>query len=252
MDTTSTTQETAYMPIAKETSTRLVKFGYNFEAIPRQVVEQITNPVALAYYAYLLTRPGDWVVRRSQLMQHFGIGRDRHDAAMRQLKEVGVAWVQSDRGKDGKFGDQKLMVGAIPVDDLPSPEVGKPAIREKPPTGKPAKRENTPLKDIQIVKDIQTTKDIQIAGWPEWLEYRAEIKKKMTPATVKKQVALLGKHPPEIQQAIINQSITQGWTGLFELNPKDMPKQSIMEKANQNTLDYISRNYPSGAIAHDK
>ena len=54
-----------------------------------------------------------------------------------------------------------------------------------------------------------------IRGWDDWVDYRKEIKKKMTPATIKKQVALLEQYSPEDQFLIITQSITNGWTGLF-------------------------------------
>lgn len=58
--------------------------------------------------------------------------------------------------------------------------------------------------------------DFSIA-WNEWLQFRTELKKKITPSTAKKQLKFLGARA-EIQAiAILNQSITNGWTGLFEL-----------------------------------
>ncbi len=62
--------------------------------------------------------------------------------------------------------------------------------------------------------------NISIAGWDEWVAYRAEIKKKMSPSTIKKQVKFLEQKPPAEQQAIIDQSIQNGWTGLFNLKEK--------------------------------
>lgn len=56
-----------------------------------------------------------------------------------------------------------------------------------------------------------------LTAWEEWEKHRVEIKKKLTPSTAKKQIQFLGgRAGPEII-AIINQSITNGWTGLFEL-----------------------------------
>lgn len=56
-----------------------------------------------------------------------------------------------------------------------------------------------------------------LVAWMEWEKHRVEIKKKLTPSTAKKQIQFLrGRGDPEII-AIINQSITNGWTGLFEL-----------------------------------
>lgn len=54
-------------------------------------------------------------------------------------------------------------------------------------------------------------------SWNSWVQHRIELKKKLTPSTIKKQIQFLGgRAGPEII-AIIDQSITNGWTGLFEL-----------------------------------
>jgi hypothetical protein len=56
-----------------------------------------------------------------------------------------------------------------------------------------------------------------LKAWDEWIQYQKEKKRKLTPTTVKKQVQFLGgRGDPEIIQ-IINNSITNGWVGLFEL-----------------------------------
>ena len=222
------------MPIKKETSSRLVKFGYNFESVPRQIVEQITNPDALAYYVYLLTRPDNWVVRRNHLREHFnGLSLARHNAAMRVLRGMGLVWTQTEKRVDGTFSENIIMCGAIPVDDLPSPKVQIADHRENPSIGKTGDTVNRPLKDRHINKDIQIKdKDIQIRGWGEWVEYRKEIKKKMTPATIKKQVKFLEAFDPKTQQAIINQSIQNGWAGLFELKEQNhgKPKRGAIKE----------------------
>lgn len=69
---------------------------------------------------------------------------------------------------------------------------------------------NTPI-DTPIV--------INASAWAEWIEYRKQAKKKMTPATVKRQQAFLAGYTKTIQQQIIDASIQNGWTGLFE--PKE-------------------------------
>lgn len=54
-------------------------------------------------------------------------------------------------------------------------------------------------------------------AWLEWEQYRKEKKQKLTPSTAKKQIQFLGARADSEAIAIINQSITNGWTGLFEL-----------------------------------
>jgi hypothetical protein len=58
---------------------------------------------------------------------------------------------------------------------------------------------------------------IDISVWQEWVKHRKEKKQKLTPTTIKKQFQQLVKFHNEGQDvnAIIEQSITNGWTGLF-------------------------------------
>jgi len=66
------------------------------------------------------------------------------------------------------------------------------------------------------VPDLFFGEDVQ-AAWVEWEQYKKEKKQKLTPSTAKKQMAFLGGRAGPEAIAIINQSITNGWTGLFEL-----------------------------------
>jgi len=71
---------------------------------------------------------------------------------------------------------------------------------------------------------IDTPTSIYKAAWDEWVAYRKEMKKKMTPRTVKMQQTLLSRYDFETQERIINQSIQNGWTGLFE--PKQQKRKA--------------------------
>lgn len=49
--------------------------------------------------------------------------------------------------------------------------------------------------------------------WADWCQHRKEIRKPLTATTCAKQAkTLAGHHAPD---AVINQSISNGWTGLF-------------------------------------
>jgi len=54
-------------------------------------------------------------------------------------------------------------------------------------------------------------------AWIEWDKFRSEIKHKLTPTTIERQLADLSKYPVKIAIAMIDQSITKGWQGLFPL-----------------------------------
>ena len=58
-----------------------------------------------------------------------------------------------------------------------------------------------------------------LAAWKDWEKYRREKRQTLKPTTVKKQLDFLASLGPERAVKSINQSIMQGWTGLFE--PKE-------------------------------
>lgn len=74
-------------------------------------------------------------------------------------------------------------------------------------------------------------------AWEEWIKYRKEIKKSLTPLTVKKQIDFLSKHKKD-HVAIINRSIEKGWRGLYALiqvtsNSGTSDKAKAFEKLKQ-------------------
>jgi hypothetical protein len=62
-------------------------------------------------------------------------------------------------------------------------------------------------------------------AWKSWTLYRKEIRKKMTVRTVELQWKLLRKYSKEDQEEIINTSIRNGWTGLFEKSERSNNNQ---------------------------
>ena len=138
------------MPIVKETSARLVKERVPYELISREVVQSITNPTALAIYTYLLTLPEHWIVRRQHLLEHFdGLGRERYDTAMKQLKSLGVLWVSETRDGTGKFLDRVIVVETVP-------KVGKPTIGENLPQGNPQVGKTDHIEIPTVIRDTDT------------------------------------------------------------------------------------------------
>lgn len=83
--------------------------------------------------------------------------------------------------------------------------------------------------------------DLKIA-YAEWIQYRKELGKKITPSTAKKQIRFLGGRDPAVSVAIINQSISNGWTGLFELKQNGTTKTSKQEQSTA-TAEYLAKHY---------
>lgn len=63
--------------------------------------------------------------------------------------------------------------------------------------------------------------------WNNWIEYRKETKHKLTPSTIKSQLKMLEKFGSNIGSEMINQSIQNGWQGIFELRANGNNGKSI-------------------------
>lgn len=74
-------------------------------------------------------------------------------------------------------------------------------------------------------------------AWNEWVGYRKEIKKRMTPFTVRLQLSKLAVLTEPEAIAIIEKSISNGWIGLiFDKGPTFEKKQSAETDAKGNPL----------------
>lgn len=69
---------------------------------------------------------------------------------------------------------------------------------------------------------------LNIETWESWVAYRKEIRKKLTITTIKRQLAMLEKNKDN-HVAIIEKSIQNGWTGLFEIKDSKKPTQNKIE-----------------------
>lgn len=75
---------------------------------------------------------------------------------------------------------------------------------------------------------FQGDEELQNA-WLEWEQHRKEKKQKLTPLSVKKQLKFLtGRSKAEII-AIIDQSIMNGYQGLFELKKPLQPQMKVIK-----------------------
>jgi hypothetical protein len=91
------------------------------------------------------------------------------------------------------------------------------------------KREETPpppkgggLFSEDLPEELDTQEFRQ--AWQEWQQFRKDIKKKLTPLTVKKQLKQLAGYGPAGAVASVNRSIANGWQGLFEPPPGAAPR----------------------------
>lgn len=83
---------------------------------------------------------------------------------------------------------------------------------------------------------------IDVTAWLQWDKYRKEIKKKLTSSTIKKQIQFLEKNKDQ-HVDIIEQSIQNGWTGLFELDNKISHKQKIKLNSFMDMKKHLEEKY---------
>ncbi|WP_256675201.1 helix-turn-helix domain-containing protein [Pseudomonas sp. DE0157] len=73
----------------------------------------------------------------------------------------------------------------------------------------PAAPKKAPKFDPMTAKPANVSDSV----WADWCQHRKEIGKRMTKTSCERQAAQLAKH--HAPEAVINQSISNGWTGLF-------------------------------------
>lgn len=69
---------------------------------------------ALAIWAYLLSKPERWVVRKANIMDALGVGRVRYDAAMTLLHRAGLVYLVADQDERGHMLGRRLVVTDTP------------------------------------------------------------------------------------------------------------------------------------------
>lgn len=80
------------------------------------------------------------------------------------------------------------------------------------------------------MQEALATPGLNTAAFQRWVEYRTEIRKPLKPTSLKAAAAELAKHTGQ-QSAVVQQSIANGWQGLFALKtqngrpPPEPPKE---------------------------
>lgn len=193
------------------------------------VLQNLNNAEALGVWCYLSSLPPDWVVSKEQLRNHFGIGRDKLDKIITHLRKKNLLIVQGIKDINGKFTHWSIHVlsGTEFIKDSQSTE--KPytgsQYTEKPPTGKPHQWKTATTKEIKKKENKEQQKEILVL--PEWLDrndwddykqHRKDIKKPLNKSAENRALAKLTrmKKAGHDVRDILNESIINGWSGLFE------------------------------------
>jgi len=135
-------------------------------------------------------------------------------------------------GKAGGIAKAKQMSSKL-LSKTPSKTLAK-TWQKSAPSPSPSPLKEKPLAPdgaggFEIPQSLNIPEFITV--WTEWVRYRIETKHKLSKSTAVKQLKMLATHPPETAAAMLNQSITQGWQGIFELkqgsNGKAPPRSFV-------------------------
>lgn len=116
---------------------------------------------------------------------------------------------------NGKFANNNADAVGVSVTEIPQSKVNESKVNEK---------------KLKVVApgapDIPFDGDV-LVSWNEWMEHLKQKKKKPTPLAIQKQIKFLGGRPRDEIIAIINQSITNNYQGLFELKNYVRVKEAV-------------------------
>lgn len=179
---------------------------------------------------FLLGKPDHWAVSVTHLRNETAksskpTGRDGVYGLLQELIAAGYVERRQDRGESGLLGETHYVVSETPLPALPYPVEPLPAqpypanptlvsidgeqgLKKRARTEKPSPAKVARFDPIQVCPA-----NVSPDTWADWCQHRKEIRKPLTATTCAKQAkTLAGHHAPD---AVINQSISNGWTGLF-------------------------------------
>lgn len=185
---------------------------------------------------FLLGKPDHWAVSVTHLRNETSksskpTGRDGVYGLLQELITAGYVQRRQDRLGSGLLGETHYFVSESPLPSLPytaaplpaqpypaNPTLvsteGKQGLKqqegtEKTSGAKAPSRAKVSKFDPLIARPFNVSE----STWAEWCQHRREIKKPLTATTCAKQAKTLAGHHDA--DAVINQSISNGWTGLF-------------------------------------
>ena len=147
-----------------------------------------------------------------------------------QLKKAGFIDVEIDRDKGNVRTIRVTPIGKIPD-----------TYREN---SRDPYRENSRHINTSIITTSNNLPDwLDKDAWESWVKHRTEQKKKLTPQTIKLQLKFL-ESDVKNHRAIIEQSIQNGWMGLFPLKgtaPKKQPSNVWKSEDRSQLKEFIKK-----------
>ena len=227
------------------------KLSENYVTLPNVTIQDIElSWEARGLLAFMLSLPTDWAIYKEWLAEQSAMcGKDKLNRILDELIASGYLVKQQKRSGAGKFAENDWLVYSEkqPTDELNT--VDGSTVTGKPVNGEPAATKETSLQSKQSTKETVNTKEkapsdkkpfslpekLNIDAWALWTEYRKQQGFKPYKqvalgegAAASKLVELAGGDPVK-QLAIVNQSISNQWKGLFSLKTEQQQKSAIRQ-----------------------
>ena len=97
--------------------------------ISREVVQSIDNSLALAIWVYLQSKPDDWKVVESDILNQFSVGRTTYLRAMKCLREAKLYSVSRLKNNQNQFIGSTIHIYEVPT-STDDHTYGEPHLRD--------------------------------------------------------------------------------------------------------------------------
>lgn len=195
---------------------------------------------------YILSKPDHWQISPTHLATTTTDGITCIRSCLKELKRLGYATLETITADDGKLCGTSWVIHEL------SPTHGFTEIRADRNSANPTlvstdKRVITERKKRvwRLPPELSALESI----WDEWLAYKRERRSPMTPQTFARQVAHLKRLGTMRGKFAIEQSIENGWQGIFDPKSKgaSMPyktREDRINKLNERKRELVRSNAP--------
>ena len=172
------------MPIEKDDGFQLIKGGQPFTTFLNSSFEIIKNPVAIAIWLYLCSKPKDWTIRSADIMSRFDIGDYQYRAAMKELRDCSLVWDAIVRDGQGKIIKKSIFCGYAPDDQGKIGQGKKTHTVDYPQhglthnVGEPQRGKSTPLvikeESLQIKDNLQMRESARVGKYAISIDWKPD------------------------------------------------------------------------------
>ena len=117
-------------------------------------------------------------------------------------------------------------------------------VSKQPPELEYEENKNTNT-NVAVAQDLKLPFDTEsfLNAWNKWISYKKERNQKFSKTTKEMQLRKLGARPEHEAIAMLNQSMENGWTGLFNLKSQTngKGKKTHTDNARELAIDFINR-----------